>query len=56
MNPTSIIMKIKAQNQGDIKGDLTQTGREGYIKVLSINHEVILSIDPNTIGNRKKAA
>ena len=46
MIPTSIIMKIKAQQQGDIKGDLTQTGREGYIKVISVNHEITSAIDP----------
>jgi type VI secretion system secreted protein Hcp len=48
MIPTSIIMKIKAQQQGDIKGDLTQTGREGYIKVISVNHEITVPIDPST--------
>jgi type VI secretion system secreted protein Hcp len=48
MIPTSIIMKIKAQQQGDIKGDLTQTGREGYIKVISVNHEINSAIDPST--------
>lgn len=31
MNPTSIAMKIKGQNQGDIEGDLIQARREGYI-------------------------
>lgn len=48
MIPTSIAMKIKAQNQGDIKGDLTQTGREGSIKVISVNHEITSTIDATT--------
>jgi type VI secretion system secreted protein Hcp len=48
MVPTSIIMKIKARQQGDIKGDSVQTGREGYIKVLSVNHEITSPIDAST--------
>lgn len=48
MVPTSIIMKIKAQQQGDIKGDLIQTGREGYIKVISVNHEITSIVDAST--------
>jgi len=50
MVPTSIIMKIKAQQQGDIKGELIQAGREGYIKVISVNHEITSAIDASTGG------
>jgi type VI secretion system secreted protein Hcp len=34
-------LKIKAQKQGDIKGSVTQKGRENSIQVFGVAHEII---------------
>ncbi len=34
-------LKLTGQKQGEIKGSVTQKGREGKIMVISVNHEVI---------------
>jgi type VI secretion system secreted protein Hcp len=34
-------MTVKGQSQGDIKGEVSQKGREGTIRVLAFSHEVI---------------
>jgi type VI secretion system secreted protein Hcp len=34
-------LKLKGKTQGDIKGSVTQKGREDTIMVIAVNHEVI---------------
>ena len=34
-------LKLKGQKQGEIKGSVTQKGREGSIMVIAVSHEVI---------------
>jgi type VI secretion system secreted protein Hcp len=34
-------LKLKGQKQGDIKGSVTQKGREGKIMVIAVNHEIM---------------
>ena len=34
-------LKLKAQKQGDIKGSVTQKGREGQIMVIAVSHEIV---------------
>jgi len=34
-------LKLKGQKQGEIKGSVTQKGREGKIMVISVNHEIV---------------
>ncbi len=34
-------LKLKGQIQGDIKGSVTQKGREGKIMVIALSHEII---------------
>jgi type VI secretion system secreted protein Hcp len=34
-------LKMKGEKQGDIKGSLTQKGREGAIDILSVSHEIV---------------
>lgn len=34
-------LKLKGQKQGDIKGSVTQKGREGKIMVIAVSHEII---------------
>ncbi len=34
-------LSLKGQTQGDIKGSVTQKGREGKIMVISANHEIV---------------
>ncbi len=41
-------LKLKGQIQGDIKGGVTQKGREGKIMVIAFNHEVQAPIDSAT--------
>jgi type VI secretion system secreted protein Hcp len=33
-------LKLKGQKQGDIKGSVTQKGREGKIMVIAVSHEI----------------
>jgi type VI secretion system secreted protein Hcp len=39
-------LKLKGVKQGDIKGSVVQKGREGAIKVISFNHEIVSPRDP----------
>jgi type VI secretion system secreted protein Hcp len=34
-------LKLKGQKSGEIKGSVTQKGREGKIQVISVSHEII---------------
>jgi len=34
-------LKLKVQKQGDIKGSVTQKGREGKIMVIAVSHEIV---------------
>jgi len=34
-------LKLKGQKQGDIKGSVTQKGREDSIMVIAVNHQVV---------------
>ncbi|MEO5619078.1 MAG: type VI secretion system tube protein TssD [Candidatus Eisenbacteria bacterium] len=34
-------LKLKAQKQGEIKGGVTQKGREGRIAVIAVSHEIV---------------
>jgi type VI secretion system secreted protein Hcp len=34
-------LKLKSQKQGEIKGSVTQKGREGKIMVIAVSHEII---------------
>ncbi|MEO7312914.1 MAG: Hcp family type VI secretion system effector [Chitinophagaceae bacterium] len=34
-------LKMKGQKQGDIKGSVTQKGREGKIMVIAVSHEIV---------------
>ena len=39
-------LKLKGQKQGEIKGSVTQKGRENKIQVIAVSHEVISPRDP----------
>jgi type VI secretion system secreted protein Hcp len=39
-------LKLKGQKQGDIKGGVTQKGREGKILVMAFDHEIQSPRDP----------
>ncbi|MCY1057277.1 type VI secretion system tube protein TssD [Nannocystis sp. SCPEA4] len=39
-------LRVKSQKTGDIKGSVTQKGRENSIAILSLNHEVLSPRDP----------
>ncbi|MEO6833074.1 MAG: type VI secretion system tube protein TssD, partial [Chitinophagaceae bacterium] len=39
-------LKLKGQKQGEIKGSVTQKGREGSIMVKAASHEIISPRDP----------
>jgi type VI secretion system secreted protein Hcp len=41
-------LKLKGQKQGDIKGSVTQRGREGKIMVIAVSHEVVSPRDMAT--------
>jgi type VI secretion system secreted protein Hcp len=41
-------LQLKGQKQGDIKGSVTQKGREGKIMVIAFNHEVQSPRDVST--------
>src|SRR4051794_3294922 len=34
-------LKLKGQKQGEIKGSVTQKGREGKIMVIAVSHEIV---------------
>lgn len=44
-------LHLKGQKQGDIRGSVTQKGREGSIMVIAANHEIM-----SPIGNSSGAA
>jgi type VI secretion system secreted protein Hcp len=39
-------LKFKGQKQGEIKGSVTQKGREGKIMVIAVSHEIVSPRDP----------
>ena len=39
-------LKLKGQKQGEIKGSVTQKGREGKIAVIAVSHEIVSPRDP----------
>src|SRR6185436_3347525 len=39
-------LKVKGQKQGEIKGSVTQKGREGKIMVIAVGHEIVSPRDP----------
>ena len=39
-------LKLKGQKQGEIKGSVTQKGREGKIAVIAVHHEITSPRDP----------
>ncbi len=39
-------LKLKGQTQGEIKGSVTQKGREGKIMVIAVSHEIMSPRDP----------
>jgi len=41
-------MHVKGQKQGDIKGSVTQKGREGSIAVIAYHHSVVSPRDPQS--------
>jgi type VI secretion system secreted protein Hcp len=48
-------LKVKGQIQGEIKGSVTQKGREGSIMVIAASHDIISPRDPASgvsIGKR----
>ena len=48
-------LNLKGQKQGEIKGSVTQKGREGKIAIIAVSHEIISPRDPASglpIGKR----
>jgi type VI secretion system secreted protein Hcp len=39
-------LKLKGQKHGDVKGSVTQKGREGKIMVIAATHDVLSPMDP----------
>jgi len=39
-------LKLKGKTQGDIKGSVTQKGREDTIMVIAVHHEIVSPRDP----------
>jgi type VI secretion system secreted protein Hcp len=39
-------LKLRGQKVGEIKGSVTQKGREGAIKVIAVSHEIVAPRDP----------
>src|SRR5262249_35265482 len=39
-------LSLKGQKQGEIKGSVTQKGREGKIQVIAVSHEIVSPRDP----------
>jgi type VI secretion system secreted protein Hcp len=39
-------LNLKGQKQGDIKGSVTQKGREGKIMVIAVSHDIMSPRDP----------
>lgn len=47
-------MRIKAQKQGELKGGVTQPGREGSLRVLSLQHEIATPRDGSLQATGKR--
>jgi type VI secretion system secreted protein Hcp len=45
---SALYLKVKGSKQGDIKGDVTEKGKEGLIKTISFSHEVTTPRDAAT--------
>jgi type VI secretion system secreted protein Hcp len=41
-------LKLKGQKQGEIKGSVTQKGREGAIAVIAVGHSIVSPRDPQS--------
>lgn len=41
-------LKLKGQKQGEIKGSVTQKGREGAIAVIAVSHSIVSPRDPQS--------
>lgn len=41
-------LKLKGQKLGEIKGSVTQKGREGKIMVIAVSHEIVSPRDPQS--------
>ncbi len=41
-------LKLKGQKTGEIKGSVTQKGREGKIMVIAVSHEIVSPRDPQS--------
>jgi len=41
-------LKIKGRTSGDVKGSITQKGREGMIGVIAVSHEIVSPRDAQT--------
>jgi type VI secretion system secreted protein Hcp len=39
-------LNLKGQKSGDIKGSVTQKGREGKIMIIAVSHEIVSPRDP----------
>jgi type VI secretion system secreted protein Hcp len=39
-------LKLKGQKSGEVKGSVTQKGREGKIMVIAVSHEIVSPRDP----------
>ena len=39
-------LNLKGQKQGEIKGSVTQKGREGKIAIIAVSHEIVSPRDP----------
>lgn len=42
-------LQLTGQKQGDIKGSVTQKGREGKIMVIAVNHDIVSPRDAATV-------
>src|ERR1700742_3211164 len=42
----SAYLKLKGQKQGELKGSVTQKGRENKILVIAVSHEIVSPRDP----------
>ncbi|HVK67514.1 MAG TPA: type VI secretion system tube protein Hcp, partial [Polyangium sp.] len=39
-------LRLKGQKQGEIKGSVTQKGRENSIMIIAVSHEIMSPRDP----------
>jgi len=45
---TTVLMKVTSQTRGEIKGEVTQKGREDQHELLAYSHEIVSPNDPAT--------